>query len=87
MPIWAWAAGMKNLTWLADSRPKVESFRAGVQDDAGYALYAAQLGEQSPKAKALHGFGPGVTEVAVRDFSGAYRVICAACRSSSCGMR
>ena len=42
---------MKNLTWLADSRSKVKSFPASVQDDVGYALYAAQLGEQSPKAK------------------------------------
>jgi phage-related protein len=36
---------MKNLTWLADSRSNVKAFPAGVQDDIGYALYAAQLGE------------------------------------------
>jgi phage-related protein len=42
---------MKKLTWLADSRSKVKSFPAGVQDDIGYALYAAQLGEMSAKAK------------------------------------
>ena len=41
----------KNLTWLADSRSNVKSFPAGVQDDIGYALYAAQLGERSVKAK------------------------------------
>src|SRR5713101_4369340 len=38
---------MKNLTWLADSRSNVKSFPAGVQDDIGYALYAAQ----SPKSE------------------------------------
>jgi len=48
---------MKKLTWLADSRSKVKSFPAGVQDDIGFALYAAQLGERSVKAKPLHGLG------------------------------
>ena len=48
---------MRNLTWLADSRSNVKSFPAGVQDDIGYALYAAQLGELSVKAKPLHGLG------------------------------
>jgi phage-related protein len=42
---------MKNLTWLADSRSNVKSFPAGVQDDIGYALYAAQLGEATPKSE------------------------------------
>jgi hypothetical protein len=48
---------MKDLTWLADSRSRVKSFPAGVQDDIGYALYAAQLGEMSVNAKSLHGLG------------------------------
>jgi phage-related protein len=66
---------MRNLTWLADSRSRVKSFPAGVQDDIGYALYAAQLGELSPKAKPLHGLGAGAMEVAVQDASGAYRAV------------
>ena len=45
---------MKQLTWLGDSRSRVKSFPAAVQDDIGFALYAAQLGEMSAKAKALH---------------------------------
>jgi phage-related protein len=40
---------MKNLTWLANSRSNAKAFPAGVQDDIGYALYAAQLGEVSAK--------------------------------------
>jgi phage-related protein len=48
---------MKNLTGLADSRSNVRTFPAGVQDDIGYALYAAQLGERSVKAKPMHGLG------------------------------
>ena len=41
---------MKKLTWLADSRSMVKSFPAGVQDDIGYARYAAKSGEMSAKA-------------------------------------
>jgi hypothetical protein len=60
---------MKKLTWLADSRANVKSFPAGVQDDIGYALYAARLGEISAKAKPLHGLGSGVMEIAANDES------------------
>src|SRR5260370_41987856 len=66
---------MKNLTWLADSRSNVKSFPAGVQDDIGYALYAAQLGELCVKAKPLHGFGGQVMEISAYDPSGTYRAI------------
>ena len=61
---------MKNLTWLADSRSNVKSFPAGVQDDVGYALYAAQLGERSVKAKPLHGLGGQMMEIVAWDASG-----------------
>ena len=66
---------MKNLTWLADSRSNVKSFPAGIQDDIGYALYAAQLGERSVKARPLHGLGGQVMEIAAYDASGTYRAI------------
>jgi phage-related protein len=66
---------LKNLTWLADSRSNVRSFPAGVQDDIGYALYAAQLGERSVKAKPLRGLGGQVMEIAAYDPSGTYRAI------------
>ena len=66
---------MKHLTWLADSRSRVKSFPSGVQNDIGYALYAAQLGEISPRAKPLHGLGAGVMEIAVHEVSGAYRAV------------
>ena len=66
---------MKKLAWLADSRSNVKSFPAGVQDDIGYALYAAQLGEMSAKAKPLHGLGGGVMEIAANDESGTYRAV------------
>lgn len=47
-----------------------ESFPAGVRDDFGYALYAAQLGETSPKAKPLHGLGTGVMEIVANEQGG-----------------
>jgi phage-related protein len=66
---------MKKLTWLAESRANVKAFPGGVQDDIGYALYAAQLGETSLKAKPLHGFGAGIMEIAAHDASGTYRAV------------
>ena len=66
---------MKKLTWLADSRATVKSFPAGVQDDVGYALYVAQVGEMSAKAKPLHGLGSGVVEISANDESGTYRAV------------
>ena len=66
---------MKKLTSLADSRSKVRSFPPNVQDDVGYALYLAQLGEMSVKAKPLRDLGSGVMEIAAHDASGTYRAV------------
>lgn len=66
---------MKELRWLADSRSKVKSFPGAVQDDIGFALYVAQMGERSAKAKPLHGFGGGVVEIVANDRSGTYRAV------------
>jgi phage-related protein len=66
---------MKKLVWLADTRASLKSFPVGVQDDVGYALYAAQLGEASPKAKPLHGLGGGVMEIAANDEGGTWRAV------------
>ena len=66
---------MKKLTWIADSRSKVKSFPTAIQDDIGYALYVAQLGEMSPAAKPLHGLGSGVMEIPAHDASGTYRAV------------
>lgn len=66
---------MKRLTWLADSRAHVKRFPASVQDDIGYALYIAQLGETGVRARPLHGLGAGVMEIAVDDASGTFRAV------------
>ena len=47
-----------------------------VQDDVGYALHLAQIGEQSPKAKVLSGFGgAGVLEVVENWHGDTYRAV------------
>lgn len=74
---------MKRLIWLGDSRARVKAFPAGVQDDVGYALYAAQLGRTSPKAKPLHGLGSGVMEISANDAGGTYRTVYAVALGSS----
>ena len=66
---------MKKLVWLADSRANLKSFPAGVQDDFGYALYAAQLGETSPKSRPLHGLGSGVMEIVADERGGTWRAV------------
>jgi phage-related protein len=66
---------MKELIWLGDSRSNVKSFPLPIQDDIGYALYVAQLGEAHHSAKPLHGLGGGVMEIAANDPSGTYRAV------------
>ena len=66
---------MKKLTWLGDSLASLRAFPLPVQDDIGYALYVAQLGETHLSAKPLHGLGSGVMEIASNDASGTYRAV------------
>ena len=66
---------MKRLTWLGDSRVKLKAFPPPVQDDIGYALYVAQLGDAHHSAKTLHGLGSGVMEIVSNDPGGTYRAV------------
>ncbi len=75
MPLWAYRNLLKTLTWLCNSRSCVRLFPASVQDDIGFALYLAQLGDLSPKAKPLQGLGTGVMEIIANDGSGTYRAV------------
>ena len=75
MPTLASTAHMKKLTWLVDSLANLRSFPPPVQDDIGYALYVAQLGETHSSAKPLRGLGSGVMDIASNDPSGAYRAV------------
>ncbi len=66
---------MKKLTWLVDSLRNLRMFPPPVQDEIGFALYFAQLGETHSRAKPLHGLGSGVMEIASNDPSGTYRAV------------
>jgi phage-related protein len=66
----------KPLTWVGSSKRDYLRFPEQVQDDMGYALYIAQMGERPKSAKPLKGFkGAGVLEL-VEDHAGdAYRAV------------
>lgn len=62
--------------WVGTSLDELREFPTEVKQDVGYALDQAQLGQKSPSAKPLKGFGgAGVLEV-VDDFDGnTYRAV------------
>jgi phage-related protein len=53
----------KPVVWLSDSRAVLRGFPQAVQDEMGYGLYLAQIGEKYVWAKPLKGLGPGVMEI------------------------
>jgi phage-related protein len=60
----------KPLTWVGSSKRDYIRFPDQVQDDMGYALFVAQMGERPRNAKPLKGFkGAGVLEI-VEDYDG-----------------
>jgi phage-related protein len=67
---------MKPLEWIASSKKDLKAMPDSVQDNIGFALFQAQLGEKHNDAKPLKGFkGSGVLEV-VDDFDGdTYRAV------------
>jgi len=67
---------VKPLFWVGSSKNDLRQFPEEVQDEVGYALYQAQIGEKHKDAKPLRGFGgAGVLEV-VEDYDGdTYRAV------------
>lgn len=66
----------KRLRWIGSSKKDLTAMPEEVQDDFGYALYQAQLGEKSDKAKVLNGFGSaGVLEVITSGKGSTYRAV------------
>lgn len=62
--------------WVASSKRDLESLPAGAQDEIGYALHLAQIGEKSEKAKPFKGFGhAAVLEIVEYNLGGTYRAI------------
>lgn len=66
----------RDLYWVGTSLQDLREFPAGVKEQMGHALHLAQMGDKSPDAKPLAGFGgAGVLEI-VEDFDGdTYRAV------------
>ncbi|OJU80332.1 MAG: addiction module toxin RelE [Chlamydia sp. 32-24] len=67
---------IKPIIWVASTKKDLISLPDDVQDEIGHALYQAQKGEKSDKAKAFKGFGNGsVLEIVESDSGGTYRAV------------
>jgi phage-related protein len=54
---------LRPVIWLVDTRKTLKGFPQDVQDEIGYGLYLAQIGEKHVRAKPLKGLGSGVMEL------------------------
>jgi phage-related protein len=62
--------------WMGSSRADLKSFPEPVQSNVGYALFAAQRGEEYRSVKNLQGFGGrAVLEIVVPYDGDAYRAV------------
>lgn len=67
---------LKPIVWIGSSRKDLKTFPRDVQADIGYALYAAQRGEEYASVKALKGFGGrSVLEIVAPQNSHTYRAV------------
>lgn len=67
---------LKPLNWVGGSYRNYTGFPEPVQDEMGFALYRAQIGERHPSAKTLKGFGGGgVVELVARHDGDTYRSV------------
>ena len=68
--------GPKPIIWIASSKRDLASLEEGAQDEIGYALYQAQVGGKSEKAKPFQGFhSASVLEIVDYDVGGTYRAV------------
>ncbi len=67
---------IKPVFWMGSSRADLKTFPEPVQSDVGYALFAAQRGEEYRSVKSLKGFGGrDVLEIVVPHDGNAYRAV------------
>lgn len=65
---------IKPIIWIRSSHKDLKEFPSEVQDEIGYALYVAQIGDKHPKAKPLKGL-PGIMQVRSDYASNTYRAV------------
>lgn len=67
---------IKPVIWVGSSKSDLVDLPEDVQSEFGHALYQAQKGEKSDKAKPLRGFaGASVLEIVESDVANTYRAI------------
>jgi phage-related protein len=67
---------IRPLNWVGGSYRDYVRFPRPVQEEMGFALYLAQVGDRHPIAKTMKGFGGGgVVELAGRHDGNAYRAV------------
>lgn len=67
---------MKPVHWIGSSGKDLRAMPEEVQDDIGYALYRAQMGDKHADAKPLTGFkGAGVLEIVENHDGDTYRAV------------
>jgi phage-related protein len=67
---------IKPIFWIGSSKDDLRAMPAKVRDEIGHALYQAQKGGKSEKAKPFKGFGSAaVLEIVEDDISGTYRAV------------
>jgi phage-related protein len=64
----------KPVVWEASSKEDVSGFPEDIREDAGYALWLIQQGEDPPNTRPLALVGSGVREIRLSD-GDAYRVL------------
>ena len=67
---------IRPLNWIGSSYRDYKRFPEPVQDEMGFALYRAQIGDRHPSAKTLKGFGgSGVLELVGNHEGDTYRTV------------
>lgn len=67
---------LKPIIWIASTKDDLLDLPEGVQDEIGHALYQAQKGGKSDKAKPFKGFGSAaVLEIVENNEGGTYRAV------------
>jgi len=68
--------GIKPVIWVASSKSDLGSLDEDVRNEIGHALFQAQLGGKSDKAKPFKGFGgAAVLEIVEYGVGGTYRAV------------
>jgi len=68
--------GIKPVIWVASSKCDLASLTGGARREIGHALFQAQMGEKSEKAKPFKGFrSAAVLEVVEYSVGGTYRAV------------